>query len=137
MSEGFFFKVRVYYEDTDAGGVVYNANYVKFLERARTEWLRARGAEQRAMLERGTGFVVSSMTVNFRKAARLDDELLVGCAPVKVGGASVVFRQDITDAAGNLYVAAEVKIVCVDLREMRPAVIPPEFKEVFLSESPK
>ena len=134
MSEKFFFSVRVYYEDTDAGGVVYNANYVKFLERARTEWLRAHGVEQHGLLEKGFGFVVASMQVDFKRSARLDDELLVSCSVSDVKAASAVFHQEITDREGSVYVRATSKIASVDLNRKRPTVIPPEIKEVFLSE---
>ena len=131
MSEGFNFNVRVYYEDTDAGGVVYNANYVKFLERARTEWLRHKGVEQRALLEQGVGLVVASMNVEFRKGARLDDELIVSSVLDSMKGASAVFNQEITDKDGNVYITAQVKIACVDLKKMRPVMFPPVLKEVF------
>lgn len=134
MNKKFFFSVRVYYEDTDAGGVVYNANYVKFLERARTEWLRAHGIEQHGLLEKGFGFVVVSMQVDFKRSARLDDELLVSCDISDVRASSAVFHQDITDSDGNVYVRATTKIASVDLKRKRPTGIPPEIKEVFLSE---
>ena len=111
----FTFPVRVYYEDTDAGGVVYNANYVKFLERARTEWLRAKGVEQHGMLEEGVGFVVSNLQMKFLRAAKLDDELFVSCKIIQGRSVSVTFAQDITDKEGNVYITAEVKIACVDL----------------------
>lgn len=131
MGEIFKFPIRVYYEDTDAGGVVYNANYVKFLERARTEWLRSKGFEQRGALGEGWGFVVASINMNFRKGARLDDELFVTCEISECRNASVCFKQEIVDAEGNKYIDAIVKIACVDLREMRPMLFPARIKEVF------
>ncbi|SFP42201.1 acyl-CoA thioester hydrolase [Ruminobacter amylophilus] len=134
MSDKFFFSVRVYYEDTDAGGVVYNANYVKFLERARTEWLRARGVKQSELLEKGFGFVVASMQVDFRRSAKLDDLLLVSSTIKEVKSASAVFAQEITDEEGNVYIRAVTKIACVDMNRKRPSVIPQDIKEVFLSE---
>ena len=134
MSDKFFFSVRVYYEDTDAGGVVYNANYVKFLERARTEWLRARGVKQSELLEKGFGFVVASMQVDFRRSAKLDDLLLVSSTIKGVKSASAVFAQEITDEEGNVYIRAVTKIACVDVNRKRPSVIPQDIKEVFLSE---
>jgi acyl-CoA thioester hydrolase len=134
MSDKFFFSVRVYYEDTDAGGVVYNANYVKFLERARTEWLRARGVKQSELLEKGFGFVVASMQVDFRRSAKLDDLLLVSSTIKEVKSASAVFAQEITDEEGNVYIRAVTKIACVDVNRKRPSVIPQDIKEVFLSE---
>ncbi|MBQ3775888.1 MAG: tol-pal system-associated acyl-CoA thioesterase [Ruminobacter sp.] len=134
MSDKFFFSVRVYYEDTDAGGVVYNANYVKFLERARTEWLRAHGVKQSELLEKGFGFVVASMQVDFRRSAKLDDLLLVSSTIKEVKSASAVFAQEITDEEGNVYIRAVTKIACVDVNRKRPSVIPQDIKEVFLSE---
>jgi acyl-CoA thioester hydrolase len=130
----FTFPVRVYYEDTDAGGVVYNANYVKFLERARTEWLRSQGVEQLGMLEEGIGFVVSSLQMSFLKAAKLDAELFVSCKLSKARSVSVNFEQTITDKEGNLYITAEVKIACVDLNQMKPRPIPEHLKGVFVCE---
>lgn len=130
----FNFPVRVYFEDTDAGGVVYNANYVKFLERARTEWLRAKGFEQRALLEERIGFVVSSINMNFVKAAKLDDELFVSCKITKARAASVYFEQQITDKSGNIYINADVRIACVDLKAMKPTPIPENLKGYFVSE---
>lgn len=134
MSDKFFFSVRVYYEDTDAGGVVYNANYVKFLERARTEWLRTHGVKQSELLEKGFGFVVASMQVDFRRSAKLDDLLLVSSTIKEVKSASAVFAQEITDEEGNVYIRAVTKIACVDMNRKRPSVIPQDIKEVFLSE---
>ncbi len=130
----FTFPVRVYYEDTDAGGVVYNANYVKFLERARTEWLRAKGVEQHGMLEEGVGFVVSNLQMKFLRAAKLDDELFVSCKIIQGRSVSVTFAQDITDEEGNVYITAEVKIACVDLKVMKPKPIPEQLKGVFTCE---
>ena len=101
MSDKFFFSVRVYYEDTDAGGVVYNANYVKFLERARTEWLRAHGVKQSELLEKGFGFVVASMQVDFKRSAKLDDLLLVSSTIKEVKSASAVFAPHIVVSSGS------------------------------------
>lgn len=124
--------VRIYYEDTDAGGVVYNANYVKFLERARTEWLRVQGFEQRELLTQGVGFVVANINMNFKRGARLDDELLVTCKIIEVRSASVIFEQEIVDNNGTKYIEAQVKIACVNFKNMRPMPFPEEFKEVFV-----
>ncbi len=90
----FVWPVRVYYEDTDSGGVVYYANYLKFMERARTEWLRGRGFEQDALLhEQRLMFAVRSLTVDYHRPARFNDLLLVRSAVVQAGGASLVFEQ--------------------------------------------
>ncbi|MEO7392626.1 MAG: tol-pal system-associated acyl-CoA thioesterase [Ramlibacter sp.] len=90
----FQFPIRVYWEDTDAGGIVFYANYLKFFERARTEWLRSLGIEQRA-LQRDTGgiFVVGETSVRYHKPARLDDELLVTASVIEAGRASLIIAQ--------------------------------------------
>ena len=85
---------RVYYEDTDAGGIVYYANYLKFCERARTEWLRGMGMAQSTMLEQKQGFVIKSIKGNYISSAKLDDLLTVTCIPTKVGFTSLkIFQQ--------------------------------------------
>ena len=92
----FSWRARVYWEDTDGGGVVYYANYLKFMERARTEWLRCMGHSQSELAEHyGFVFAVAEVKVNYRKPARLDDELLITCVPVPEGRASIRFRQTI------------------------------------------
>ena len=95
--ELFQFPVRVYYEDTDAGGIVYHANYLKFLERARTEWLRSLGIEQDVWLEQSIAFVVRHMDIDFRHAARFNQQLLVTNRIADLKRASVVFAQQIQD----------------------------------------
>lgn len=92
----FFWGARVYWEDTDGGGVVYYANYLRFLERARTEWLRAAGLSQQALAaEQGIVFAVSRVEVDYRLPARLDDRLIVTCEPKRTGAASLSFAQRI------------------------------------------
>ena len=113
MAATFALPVRVYYEDTDAGGVVYYANYLRFMERARTEWLRALGYEQAALMTQGVAFAARSATVDFLKPARLDDELLVVCGVESLGRAQMVFRQRI-ERAGELLVDATIRIACFD-----------------------
>ncbi len=116
--------VRVYYEDTDAGGIVYHANYLKFFERGRTEFLRALGIEQQALIDADhTAFVVRSMTLDYRFAARLDDELSIRTSVTKVGGASVQFLQEAW-CGEVLLNSANVKIGCVDVRTTRPRSLP-------------
>ncbi len=124
---------RVYWEDTDGGGVVYYANYLKFLERARTEWLRAQGVSQRALAEeRGIVFTVASVEISYRRPARLDDDLLVTCEPTRTGGASLLFEQriyrravaDAPPEAGELLATAQVRVACVDTRTLRPQRLP-------------
>lgn len=115
---------RVYYEDTDAGGVVYYANYLKYLERGRTEFLRALGFEQRQLAgETGLAFAVRSLTVEYLKPARLDDELRIETAVEEVGRAQVTFAQSIRRGEETL-LTARVRVACIDLAKGRPAPLP-------------
>jgi len=125
------YALRVYYEDTDAGGVVYHAGYLRFAERARTEALRAMGIPHAEMTERfGLMFVVRRVEVDYLRAGRLDDSLVVETTALDVGGASVLLRQDVRrqDVAGaaGLCAALKVRLACVRLAgdrlaEERPA----------------
>jgi acyl-CoA thioester hydrolase len=120
----FTWPVRVYYEDTDAGGIVYYANYLKFFERARTEWLRALNVGQQTMIdEHGAGFVVRSAQIDYHASARLDDEITLTLAITKLGRASVVFSQHALRGE-QLLASAHVKVGCVDLATLRPRAIP-------------
>lgn len=121
----FTWPVRVYWEDTDAGGVVYHASYVRFFERARSEWLRALGIDQLAFKQAtGLAFLVREMQLDFLKAALLDDELLVSVEVKQRRAASILFSQSIRRADGSELVSAQVKVACVDMQQMRPAQIP-------------
>lgn len=121
----FTWPVRVYWEDTDAGGVVYHASYLRFLERARTEWLRSLGVDQMVLKEAtGLGFVVHRMEIDFLRAALLDDELIVSVEVKERRSASILFTQRIIRADGTALIQAQVRAACVDLRRMRPAPIP-------------
>ncbi|MES9961094.1 MAG: tol-pal system-associated acyl-CoA thioesterase [Sedimenticola sp.] len=122
----FFWPVRVYYEDTDSGGVVYYANYLKFMERARTEWLRSLGFEQDELIEQqGVIFAVRKVEADFRKPARFNEALSVSAKIKSRGKASLVFQQDITrDADGQLLCSGEVKVACLDAASFRPVSIP-------------
>jgi acyl-CoA thioester hydrolase len=123
MSE-FSWHARVYWEDTDGGGVVYYANYLKFMERARTEWLRAQGHSQAELAEQhGFVFAVVEVRVNYRRPARLDDELTITCLPVPEGRASIRFRQIVRKGADTL-AEGEVRVACVDARSFRPRALP-------------
>jgi acyl-CoA thioester hydrolase len=116
--------VRVYWEDTDAGGVVYYANYLKFLERGRSEWLRALGVDQpRLRAERRLQFVVVSITVDFLRPAMLDDEVLVTAELAKLTGATIEFKQSIWRGELQLIDAA-VRCACLDSATLRPRAIP-------------
>lgn len=127
----FVWPVRVYWEDTDAGGVVYYANYLKFLERARTEWLRALGIEQPELAERdGVLFVVRRVEADYLKPARFNDVLSVACRVVEVGRASLEIDQRIY-RADELLLTGRVRAACVTAGAFRPARIPAHIVEKF------
>lgn len=125
----FSIPARVYYEDTDAAGIVYYANYLKFFERCRTEWMRSIGHDQGELArEHNLAFVVRSVSVDFHKPARLDDLLDISLAVDKLGGAQVVFRQiarrHSRNNGGEDLVSATVQIVCINLAAMKTTPIP-------------
>jgi len=124
----FSWPVRVYWEDTDAGGIVYYANYLKFMERARTEWLRARGVEQVDLKDReNVMFVVVRAEADFRMPARYGDLLQVTCEVSGSTRASLTFRQDVVrtvDDAEELLVTGSVRIACLDALKFRPRRLP-------------
>jgi acyl-CoA thioester hydrolase len=136
----FSWPARVYWEDTDGGGIVYYANYLRFLERARTEWLRSLGYSQQALArEPGIVFAVVELSVEYRKPARLDDELVITCQPNPEGAVTLRFSQQIyrkePDAGGSsavagegrglgLLVQANVRVACVDATTLRPKRLP-------------
>ena len=124
LAEPFTFPVRVYYEDTDSGGVVYYANYLKFLERARTEWLRAAGFEQpELMRDHNVTFVVRSVAIEYLQPARFNDALQVTLALEKLGSCTLDVFQ--TVARDRRLVEARVQLVCVDNRDgFKPVRIP-------------
>ena len=118
--------IRVYYEDTDAGGVVYHAQYVKFMERARTEWLRELGFDQRVLRETDNLlFVVRSMELDFQAPARLDDELIATAELIHCGKASFTFAQTV-ERNGMELVKARVKVAAISATEMKPRGMPRE-----------
>jgi len=123
---GFQWRVRVYYEDTDSGGVVYYANYLRFMERARTEWMRAQGFEQdRLREEQGLLFAVRSAQVDFLAPAHFNDQLDVSAEVIGRGHASLTLRQDVTRAgAAQVLCSARVKIACLDAQAFKPRPIP-------------
>jgi acyl-CoA thioester hydrolase len=115
---------RVYWEDTDAGGIVYYGNYLRYLERARTEWLRSLGFSQLQLAEEpGVLFAVVSLNIEYRRPAKLDDELVTTCEPVSEGAATLRFAQRIHRGA-DLIVEASVRVACVDARTLRPKRLP-------------
>ena len=116
--------VRVYYEDTDAAGVVYYANYLKFMERARTEWLEALGFPLAAFeREHGVVFVVHRCEIDYLLPARLNDALDVSVEPVKLGAATLRARQDVR-RGNDVVTSALVTLVCLDAKRWRPARMP-------------
>jgi 4-hydroxybenzoyl-CoA thioesterase len=116
---------RIYLEDTDAGGVVYHASYLRFMERARTEMLRSTGLEQSQTFKSDVSFVVHSMNLRFHAPALLDAQVLTTCELAKVSGASLVFRQQVRcPDTGTVYVSAEVTVACIQLTTRRPRRIP-------------
>ena len=123
----FAFPVRVYYEDTDAGGIVYYANYLRFAERARTEYIRALGCSQQYALEHDDkfGFAVRHIDVDYKAPAVLDDALTVTCEVKEFGGASAVMFQQIWRGE-KLLTELEVKVVYLSLNKKRPVRIPQE-----------
>jgi acyl-CoA thioester hydrolase len=126
---GFSWPARVYWEDTDGGAIVYYANYLRYLERARTEWLRARGhSQQELSRDPGILFTVISLSVDYRAPARLDDELQITCEPALEGAASLRFAQRIYRApgtdGGQLLLEANVRVACVDAHTLRPQRLP-------------
>jgi acyl-CoA thioester hydrolase len=130
MSTPFNWQIRVYYEDTDAGGIVFYANYLKFFERARTEWLRAAGISQQALsASHACMFVVKSTAVDYHAPAKLDDELKLSVFVEKLGRASVQFSQSAWRMAGDreeLLTTGNIKVACVDTKTLRPVAIPAE-----------
>lgn len=127
----FLWPVRIYYEDTDNGGVVYYANYLKYMERARTEWLRSLGFEQDILsYDHGVIFAVRSINVEYKKPARFNDMLQVSAELVERGGASLTFQQNIftevsnANSAEELLCSGKIRIACLDSEKMQPCPIP-------------
>ncbi|MDX2427918.1 MAG: tol-pal system-associated acyl-CoA thioesterase [Xanthomonadales bacterium] len=122
----FVWKVRVYWEDTDAGGVVYHSQYLNFFERARTEWLRAKGVHQAKIAsEDNVLFAIRHMDINFVQAARLDDELEVTVDNVDAGGVRMTFNQEMTRCSDRQQVAtAKLTAVCLRADNFKPTRMP-------------
>ncbi|AMF94780.1 tol-pal system-associated acyl-CoA thioesterase [Vibrio fluvialis] len=120
----FNWPITIYYEDTDAGGVVYHSNYLKFFERARTEMLRAIGVSQQVLLEQRIGFVVRHAEIDFKQGARLDDQLTVVTSIAELKKASLTFCQELVNPEGQLLCKAIVKVACIDNEKMKPKAMP-------------
>jgi len=128
LPAAFAWPVRVYWEDTDAGGIVFYANYLKFFERARTEWLRSRGIEQHEMRTATGGmFVVSEVNVRYLQSARLDDELIVTATPLEIGRASMTIAQQVminTPTENAVLCEGTVRVGWIDAVSYKPSRIP-------------
>ena len=136
MSSEFIWPIRVYYEDTDAGGVVFYANYLKFFERARSEWLNHLGIDQAELLADDRAFAVTKADVDYRKPARLNDELEIVTQVVELAGASLTFRQQLffrrdrhTRHEQQLICDALIKVVCLRLSTFTPCRLPVSVKK--------
>jgi acyl-CoA thioester hydrolase len=123
----FFWPIRIYWEDTDAGGIVYYANYLKFMERARTEWLRSIGVEQeRLQAQHNLMFVVVDVEAHYRRPARYGDILRVSCVVEERSRTTLTFRQDIfrEQTGGDLLLDARVRVACLDAVKLKPRALP-------------
>ncbi|HEY1991477.1 MAG TPA: tol-pal system-associated acyl-CoA thioesterase [Gammaproteobacteria bacterium] len=131
-SAEFTWKIRVYYEDTDLGGVVYHANYLRFMERARSEWLRALGFEQDTLREQhAVQFVVVGADLQFRRPARFNAELVVSAVVKKHTAASLTFHQEVRDPTGGVFCSGEIRVACIDSHTFRPRPLPGEIVREF------
>ncbi|WP_261815473.1 tol-pal system-associated acyl-CoA thioesterase [Vibrio gallicus] len=120
----FDWPIRIYYEDTDAGGIVYHSNYLKYFERARTELLRAKGVSQQLLLEQQLGFVVKHMDIDFLQGAQLDQELTVKTHVSQLKRVSLDFCQEIVNLDGKVLCRAVVRVACINTSKMKPTAIP-------------
>lgn len=127
MSEEYCLPIRVYVEDTDAGGIVYYANYLKYMERARTELIRTLGYDKPALFD-GLQFVVHSVNIQYRQPAVLDDQIVATAKLIQVSRTSFTIAQRVL-REGDLLVEAEVKVACINHEKKRPAAIPVKMLE--------
>lgn len=130
----FFIRIRVYLEDTDAGGIVYYVNYLKFMERARTELLRSLGCEFGELYRERLQFVVHSLDTQYRKPAQADDELMVTAKVEKIARTYILFVQQVRRGE-ELMCEAKIKVACVDADKLKPALIPKELQQQFAAVS--
>jgi len=128
MLDDFIWTVRVYYEDTDAAGVVFYANYLRFMERARTEWMRTLGFDHHQLADdRGILFAVRSITINYHRPAKLDDLIEIRSRIIRKRGASICFEQTLTRNEGEIICTAEVKVACLNVETLKPEPLPEHF----------
>ena len=129
----FSLPIRIYFEDTDSGGVVYHSNYLKFMERARTEWLRSIGIDQRHLKQDShIMFVVHRIDIQFKLPARFNDELIVKSELKDIGSSKIEFRQMIY-RNDKMLIDASVDIACIDSEKFKPVRIPPTIKQTMES----
>ncbi len=133
MSE-FSWPVRVYYEDTDSGGVVYYANYLKFMERARTEYLRSLGFEQDDLAQQGLIFAVHRAEIDYIKPARFNNALLVTAKIAQQKKVSLTFDQKVQQQSGEVCSRGKIKIVCIDSKSFKPRPIPDVILRAIINE---
>lgn len=123
--------IRVYIEDTDAGGIVFHAKYLHYMERARTEWVRSRGVGLRAGMQENTSYVVQKMNLHFVQPARLDDQLIATAEPVASSRVWMTFRQQVLRAESRqLLCEAEVRVACVALDTGKPRRLPENMQKI-------
>ncbi|GIU33449.1 tol-pal system-associated acyl-CoA thioesterase [Shewanella colwelliana] len=127
----FRWPIFVYYEDTDAGGVVYHSNYLNFFERARSQWLKHMGVKQTQLLNDDIAFVVKKAELDFKVAARFEQDLFVETEVIQLKRASLLFRQRLVDDDGLLYCEGQVLVACVALSQMKPRAIPQNIVQEF------
>ncbi|MVW75327.1 tol-pal system-associated acyl-CoA thioesterase [Pseudomonas xionganensis] len=134
--EPFTHRCRVYFEDTDAGGIVYYVNYLKFMERARTERLRDLGFFQSTLAEEGLLFVVHSAEARYHAPAKLDDELLVSAEVIELNRASLRFRQQVRRAADDVLLCeGQFLVACVRADNLKPRAIPQALRAAFAEQA--
>ncbi len=131
----FSIPVRVYIEDTDAGGIVYYVNYLKFMERARTEFMRSLGYDKTAIFSSDKMFVVHSVNVQYLGAARLDDNLMVTANPLKVARSNIVFEQCVLRGE-DVLCRGEIRIACIDRSSGKPCTMPTDMHELVKKTEP-
>ena len=124
----FVWPVRVYLEDTDAGGIAYHATALKYFERARTEFVRSLGIELRASFKHGLSYVVHSLNLNYRQPSLLDECVWVVIELKKLGGTYMLFGQSLYGENGELKVQGDIKVACVALETLKPTKLPVELR---------
>ena len=136
-SPGAPLQIRIYLEDTDAGGIVYHASYLRFMERARTEMLRAAGLQQSATFNEDLSFVLHAMELRFERAAKLDDLVEVTCRLGEGRAASITFEQQVIPVGGGPpYCTAQAHVACISLKTGRPRRIPTQLRAALERQTP-